>query len=431
MMAEPIIEVKNLSKRYVLGMDKKYKRLTESITNTITHPIQAIKRVHMKKEEFWALKNVSFTVNEGDIVGVIGRNGAGKSTLLKILSQITYPTTGEATLHGKVGSLLEVGTGFHPELTGRENIYMNGAILGMRRKEIDDKFDDIVKFSEVEKFLETPVKRYSSGMYVRLAFAVAANLETEILLIDEVLAVGDVQFQKKCLGKMKTVSESGRTLLFVSHNLQAVSQLCSRTILLDKGRLIGDGSTQEILNTYTTMVSHKNNLNGDLSDPKLRLSISKQDSLFKWTDIMMINSEKQPTSEIRFGEPFEVIFRGYGSKTSESVIIGFAVISKISGPIFSTHQLYNGLPDTLPEGISEFHIKMDPNILAPGFYEIFIAASGPRIADYIPVSLEFDVLPLGITPEKSWHTPHQVGVVDYPCKWSVKFPSCNMGRIDE
>lgn len=429
-MTEPIIEVKNLSKRYVLGMDKKYKRLTESITNAITHPIQAIKRASAKKEEFWALKNVSFTVEKGDAIGIIGRNGAGKSTLLKILAQITYPTEGEVVLHGRVGSLLEVGTGFHPELTGRENIYLNGAILGMKKKEIENKFEKIVKFAETEKFLDTPVKHYSSGMYVRLAFAVAAHMEPEILIVDEVLAVGDAQFQKKCLGKMKDVANEERTVLFVSHNLQAVSQLCSRTILLDRGGLIKDGPTQEILNTYTTMASRKNNLNGDLSDPKLRLSISKQDSLFKWTDIMMINSEKQPTSEIRFGEPFEVIFRGYGSKTSESVIIGFCVTSKISGPIFSTHQLYNGLPDTLPEGISEFHVKIDQNILAPGLYEIFIGAAGPRIADYIPISLEFDVLPLGTTPEKLWHVPHQVGVVDYPCKWSVKFPSCNGRMID-
>ncbi|MEM2899302.1 MAG: ABC transporter ATP-binding protein, partial [Thermoplasmata archaeon] len=227
-MKVPIIEVKNLSKRYYLGLDRRYKRFTENFTNALLHPIETIKRARMPKEEFWALKDVSFTINEGEVVGIIGRNGAGKSTLLKIISQITYPTKGEVILRGRVGSLLEVGTGFHPELTGRENIYMNGAILGMRKREIDAKFDEIVKFAEVEKFLDTPVKRYSSGMYVRLAFAVAAHLEPEILLVDEVLAVGDAQFQKKCLGKMKDVSEGGRTVLFVSHNMGAIAEMCNR-----------------------------------------------------------------------------------------------------------------------------------------------------------------------------------------------------------
>jgi lipopolysaccharide transport system ATP-binding protein len=263
-------------------------------------------------------------------------------------------------------------------------------------------------------------------MYVRLAFAVAAHLEPEILLVDEVLAVGDIAFQKKCLGKMRNVAKEGRTVLFISHNLQAISQLCSRTILLNEGRLLEDGETQEVLNTYTATALSANSLDGDLSSPKLRASISSNPaSRFKWTDIMVINSQKQPTSEIRFGEPFEVIFRGHANKTCENVIIGFAIISKVLGPIFSTHQFYNGLSDTLPEGISEFHVKMDPNILAPGFYEIHIAAEGPGVADYIPVSMEFNVLDFGITPDKSWHAPHQVGVVDYPCKWSVKFLSRN------
>ena len=201
--------------------------------------------------DLWALRDVSFDVKRGEVVGIIGRNGAGKSTLLKILSRITEPTSGLAEIHGRVGSLLEVGTGFHPELTGRENIYLNGAILGMRRTEIDRQFDEIVAFAEIERFLDTPVKRYSSGMYVRLAFAVAAHLEPEILLVDEVLAVGDMAFQKKCLAKMKDVAQLGRTILFVSHNMQAIQQLCQRTILLKQGQISFSGrSTDAILRYY-------------------------------------------------------------------------------------------------------------------------------------------------------------------------------------
>ncbi|MBA3044807.1 MAG: ABC transporter ATP-binding protein [Euryarchaeota archaeon] len=249
-MEAPIIEVKNLSKLYLLGKTQYNQRLTESITNTIMHPIQAIKGATAKKEEFWALKDISFKVEKGEIVGIIGRNGAGKSTLLKVLSQITFPTEGEVVLRGRVGSLLEVGTGFHPELTGRENIYLNGRILGMKKKEIEDKFKDIVKFAEIDKFLDTPVKRYSSGMYVRLAFAVAAHLDPEILIVDEVLAVGDAQFQKKCLGKMKDVSQEGRTVLFVSHNMAAVSTLCNKGILLDAGKIISEGFVDDIINSY-------------------------------------------------------------------------------------------------------------------------------------------------------------------------------------
>lgn len=243
-MSEPIIKVENLGKKYQLGKRKSYYALRDELANPLTW---------FKKEktaDLWALRNINFKVSPGERVGVIGRNGAGKSTLLKALSQITPPTTGKIKMRGRVASLLEVGTGFHPELTGRENIYLNGAILGMSRKEINQKFDEIVAFSEIEKFLDTPVKRYSSGMYVRLAFAVAAHLEPEILLIDEVLAVGDAGFQKKCLGKMAEVGREGRTILFVSHNMGAISNLCSRTIYLDHGKIKFDGKTDKCIAKY-------------------------------------------------------------------------------------------------------------------------------------------------------------------------------------
>ena len=245
----PIISVENLSKKYLItsGGKKKYGMLRDEIVSTTKKLFSSEKG---SKEDFWALKNISFEVNEGDRVGIIGRNGAGKSTLLKILSRITEPTEGIITLRGKVASLLEIGTGFHPELTGTENIYFNGSILGMTRNEIKRKFDEIVAFAEVEQFLNTPLKRYSSGMYLRLAFAVAAHLDPEILIIDEVLAVGDAAFQKKCLKKMDDISKQGKTILFVSHNISTISSLCDSVIFIKDGRLVKQGDTDETIKEY-------------------------------------------------------------------------------------------------------------------------------------------------------------------------------------
>jgi lipopolysaccharide transport system ATP-binding protein len=255
-MSEPIIRVENLSKRFIISHEGKerYQSLRDVVTTRARQLFSRRDGTHDKqltKEEFWALKDINFTINQGDRVGIIGRNGAGKSTLLKILSRITEPSSGRVTIDGRVASLLEVGTGFHPELTGRENIFLNGAILGMSRAEIRNKFDEIVAFAEVEKFLDTPVKRYSSGMYVRLAFAVAAHLEPEILIVDEVLAVGDAQFQKKCLGKMEDVSKNqGRTVLFVSHNMSTLKSLCSSIMYLKQGQLVMQGEVEDTIREY-------------------------------------------------------------------------------------------------------------------------------------------------------------------------------------
>ena len=250
-----VISVENLGKRYIIGHQRdSADALRHRLEQAVRHPWHWFRqheaRNRASHEEFWALQDVSFEVKRGEAVGIIGRNGAGKSTLLKLLSRITEPTTGRIRLQGRVASLLEVGTGFHQELTGRENIFLNGAILGMTRAEIKRKFDEIVAFAEVEKFLDTPVKRYSSGMYVRLAFAVAAHLEPEILIVDEVLAVGDAQFQKKCLGKMGQVAKGGRTVLFVSHNMTAIQTLCHEAVLLSAGRLIAEGPASEIIPRY-------------------------------------------------------------------------------------------------------------------------------------------------------------------------------------
>jgi lipopolysaccharide transport system ATP-binding protein len=274
---KPVIEVNKLSKSY--DISHRLKPSYGSLRDDITSKLQRL--LLLKKsdstERFWALKNVSFSVNQGEIVGIIGKNGSGKSTLLKILSRIVDPTQGQATLRGNLASLLEVGTGFHPELTGRENIYLNGSILGMNKKEIARKFDDIIEFAEVEKFLDTPVKFYSSGMYVRLAFAVAAHLEPDILIVDEVLSVGDAQFQKKSLGKMENVAKEGRTVIFVSHSMPTIQQLCSRVIYLDKGRIASSGTPRSIIKEYlvsqnlgatSTRWINKGKLKNDIFVPK-------------------------------------------------------------------------------------------------------------------------------------------------------------------
>ena len=252
-MSEIAIRCENISKRYRLGSQEKYKALRDVIANAMAAPFRR-KASAIEDAHIWALDEVSFEIKCGQVVGVIGHNGGGKSTLLKILSRITKPTRGHAEINGRVGALLEVGTGFHAELTGRENIYLNGAILGMRKAEIDRKFDEIVAFAEVEKFIDTPVKRYSSGMYVRLAFGVAAHLETEVLLVDEVLAVGDAQFQRKCFAKINEIGRNGRTILFVSHNMAAVRNICEEAIILERGRLLAKGEIDEAVDRYLAQV---------------------------------------------------------------------------------------------------------------------------------------------------------------------------------
>jgi lipopolysaccharide transport system ATP-binding protein len=328
-MSEIAITVKNLGKEYRIGHKESYKTLNETISRKLAG-IFRIFSMRAKKgsselfdnEKFWALKHVTFDIKKGDVVGIIGRNGAGKSTLLKILSRITSPSEGFAEVHGRVGSLLEVGTGFHPELSGRENIYLSGSILGMKRSEIDQKFDDIVKFSEIEKFLDTPVKRYSSGMYVRLAFAVAAHLEPEILIIDEVLAVGDAQFQKKCLGKMEDVAKRGRTVLFVSHNMNAIEQLCTSCILLQNGRIKRySRDVRNIISTYlfdpdsSTNSSEWVNYNNEFNNPwfqPLQFYIGNSNG----------DKSAMPVSNI---EDIWIYIKGTISEFDPALQIGFAI----------------------------------------------------------------------------------------------------------
>jgi lipopolysaccharide transport system ATP-binding protein len=301
-----IITVENMSKRYRLGqigattLRESAQRLWQRLWGLTPHQAANIAN-NAESEEFWALKDISFTVRQGEVCGIIGGNGAGKSTLLKILSRVTEPTSGRAVMRGRVASLLEVGTGFHPQLTGRENVYLNGAILGMRHSEIVQKFDEIVAFSEVEKFLDTPVKHYSSGMYVRLAFAVAAHLEPEILIVDEVLAVGDAEFQKKCIGKMGEVAKGGRTVLFVSHNMAAVQQLCSHGVVLERGSCAFDGPVLAAIDHYA---KHRKAIrNCSLRDRSDRQGTGR----IRFTHVEIVNSENCTIQRVMTGMDIEVL----------------------------------------------------------------------------------------------------------------------------
>lgn len=311
-----VIEVKGLSKKYRIGKaERRADTVMGTLVNAIKQPLQNLKQIRSlskldEDEEsiFWALRDVSFEVKEGDVLGIIGHNGAGKSTLLKILSRITEPSKGEVIIKGRVAALLEVGTGFHPELTGRENIYMNGTILGMRKKEIDQKLDEIVTFSGVEKFLDTPVKFYSSGMRVRLGFSVAAHLEPEILIIDEVLAVGDAEFQMKCLGKMEDVAAQGRTVLFVSHNLATISSLCPKTLLIDKGTFKSLGETKSVIKEYSNITKHRESIG------KLTALVSYEGDLSSWNIDSAISIVVQFDEEYK-GQFVDITFyNNFGTK---------------------------------------------------------------------------------------------------------------------
>ena len=364
-MSDLVIRVENLGKRYRIGARKKQANtLRESLQNLVASPFDYLRstlRGPSEEEIIWSLKDVSFEVKQGEVVGIIGRNGAGKTTLLKVLSRITEPTEGRAILNGRVASLLAVGTGFHPELTGRENIYLNGAILGMKRAEIERKFDEIVAFAEIEKFMDTPVKHYSSGMYVRLAFAVAAHLEPEILLVDEVLAVGDAAFQKKCLGKMGDVAREGRTVLFVSHNMPAVEHLCSRAVLLNEGRLVADDKATRTISHYLQTASAYSN-NG--------LAYSVNRDLFKTyrhpdiqiTDIALLSPSGEPLQIFGTGDPL-VLRIHYEAKrqfASQAFVVhmnnhfGQRVVQLNTTPISGypiTHLAHKGCVDLVIESL--------------------------------------------------------------------------------
>jgi lipopolysaccharide transport system ATP-binding protein len=351
-----VIHVEGIGKRYRIGGGRRHDTLRDAIADRAR---RLVGRGGPKPApaEFWALREVSFDVKEGEVVGIVGRNGAGKSTLLKIVSRITPPTEGRVRLNGRVASLLEVGTGFHPELTGRENIFLNGAILGMTRQEIRKKFDEIVAFSEVEKFLDTPVKHYSSGMYVRLAFAVAAHLEPEILIVDEVLAVGDTGFQKKCLGKMGEVAKGGRTVLFVSHNMAAVQKLCGRTVLLNDGRLLTQGDTDAVITEYVRSFQPS-------TQPVVELDGRTQaDADARPTRLRLFGRGGRPTAQFLIGEPWTVVLEFQASRSLRSVIAGIGVTTMEGVPVVT----YWSVPQDLEAGGYRVEFEVDGRFLSRDF----------------------------------------------------------------
>lgn len=380
------IKVSNLSKKYSIGKQKD-SSLRGSLAGLFKSSIT-------KVEEFWALKDVSFEINEGDVIGIIGKNGAGKSTLLKILSQITKPTEGRIEINGRIASLLEVGTGFHPELTGRENIYLNGTILGMTRKEVKAKFDEIVDFSGIGKFIDTPVKHYSSGMYVRLAFAVAAHLEPEILIIDEVLAVGDASFQKRCLGKMEEIANLGRTVLFVSHDLGAVSSLCSKGILLENGKVIYQG------NIESTIKNYMNDVKTDIQSTKKysRENYQEYDGIVDLLNVKLLNSNKESARNFYIDEQitveisFEIL-----SETNANPIPNVHLLHGMGGKILVSVDSCEKNTFKHP-GTYKSWVTFPPHFFNNGFFTLGVAISTldpviVHVADYNAISFEvLDIL---------------------------------------
>ncbi len=365
----PIIEVRKLSKRYRLG-EYGAGSLRESLARLWHHGSPPGRSMRNSRPEFWALQEVSFRVARGEILGVIGRNGAGKSTLLKILSRITTPTSGEALLRGRVASLLEVGTGFHPELTGRDNIYLNGAILGMKRAEVSEKFDEIVGFAEIEQFIDTPVKRYSSGMYVRLAFAVAAHLEPEILIVDEVLAVGDAKFQEKCIGRMHDVSRnSGRTVLFVSHNTSAIQRLCSRVIVLESGKLTFDGETFSGIARY---IASAEIVKEAVSWVEGARPASEAVEL---SAVEMRNSAGKTNAVFRSDEPISVVMR-YVLKKQCPIIANIHITDGAGNLLFIVHDWFSDWgTEAKPTGEYETVLTIPGDLLNEGSFRVRAALS--------------------------------------------------------
>jgi len=416
-MTEPAVRIERLSKRYWIfeGNRARYRNLREVVTKILSAPFRPARKSRSKgrsqKGSFWALKDVSFDVMRGDVIGVIGSNGAGKTTLLKVLSRITEPTEGRVQLRGRVAALLEVGTGFHPELTGHENIYLNGAILGMRRTEIDAKLTQIVDFADIDKFLHTPVKFYSSGMYMRLAFAVAAHLEQEILVVDEVLAVGDASFQRKCLRKMGDVARGGRTVLFVSHNMAAVSALCTRAVLLKNGRLEMTGKVDAVISRYMEGIS------GQVRTPISQLANRRGSGKLRFTNVVVTASDAQDSGGTLYSGCGVSVILTYESNQTSALGEGAFVIT-VSDPyankLFSCSTNYerrtlDALP---PNGTVRCRIASLP--LAAGLYKIEVVAYVNGIeADRVPDAAELlvheaDFFKTGYLPSSAKHGPFLV-----------------------
>jgi len=423
-MTEIAIRAEKLSKQYRIGQYiSNYRTLREVIVDTLSSPFRSLRsrdgeaQQNAAQETIWALKDVSFELMRGQVMGVIGRNGAGKSTLLKLLSRVTEPTSGYAQIYGRVGSLLEVGTGFHPELTGRENIFMNGAILGMKRAEIEAKFDEIVDFSEVETFIDTPVKRYSSGMYLRLAFAVAAHLEPEILVVDEVLAVGDAGFQRKCLGKMGQVAEQGRTVIFVSHNMSAIARLTQDTIVLEQGAIVCSAPTSEAVDYYMTsglaQVGERIWEQGELPD----------EGPFKPRSLRVLDDQGRVVNQVISSRPFMIEFEYELCEEITGLRVGLYLSTSRGEPVFTTFD--TDAPEDFEQHtergpgrrVSRCHIPA--NLLNEGRFVLGVNASAYRIQSYFTDehALTFSVDGIG-APGSHWPEKRQ-GPVRPSLRWEI------------
>ncbi|MGW8250506.1 MAG: ABC transporter ATP-binding protein [Anaerolineales bacterium] len=420
-MNNTAIRVENLGKQYKIGgeMDR-YRTLRDSIADVLRMPWRILRREMPSRADnrIWALDDVSFQVNKGDVLGVIGRNGAGKSTLLKILSRVTEPSVGFAEIHGRVGSLLEVGTGFHPELTGRENIYLNGAILGMKRAEIERKFDEIVDFSGVEKFIDTPVKRYSSGMYLRLAFAVAAHMEPEILVVDEVLAVGDAEFQRKCLGKMSDVASQGRTVLFVSHNMSAILRLTQEAIILEKGKLVMRAPSQQAVDYYLTSGFAQTGEHYWQVD-----EIPSETAPFRPVALRVRSASGQVVDTIRSVEPATIEIEYSLDAALTGLRVGIYLMSTHGEHIFTSFdtddQSHFEAHGSRPAGHYISRCTIPPDFLNEGRYVIGVNASVFRVRRYFQdeYALAFTVDASG-APGMQWLEP-RLGAVRPRLDWQI------------
>ncbi len=418
-MGKTAIKVNNLGKKYSIGSSvNAYRTLREIISERFAIKKQEPQTSDMLPEFIWALKNMSFEVKKGEVLGIVGRNGAGKSTLLKVLSRVTEPTEGTVEIHGRVGSLLEVGTGFHPELTGRENIFLNGAILGMKRKEIVSRFDEIVSFSEVEKFIDTPVKRYSSGMYLRLAFAVAAHLEPEILVVDEVLAVGDAEFQRKCLGKMSDVAKQGQTVLFVSHNMSAILRLTQETLVIDEGSLLLRAPTAEAVDYY---------LSRGLTQEGQRIwhpEEFKQKSPFVPVAIRVIDKNGHVVEPVRSTEQFFIELEYSVKKPIKGLRVGIYLTTSHGEYVFTSFDTDD--PEKFEShavrkaGVYRSRVKIPANMLNGGRYVLGVNASSYRIKTHFQdeQALAFNVDPSG-APGTQW-PESRLGPIRPALEWEIK-----------
>jgi lipopolysaccharide transport system ATP-binding protein len=415
------VHVENLGKKYKIGTAPQNRGGYNTLRDTLANTFSRQKRLEAKGPDniIWAVRNISFDVEEGQVLGIIGHNGAGKSTLLKLLSRVVEPTEGMMQLRGRVGSLLEVGTGFHPELTGRENLYLNGAILGMHRSEIDRKFDEIVDFSEVEKFIDTPVKRYSSGMYLRLAFAVAAHLEPEILVVDEVLAVGDAEFQRKCLGKMNDVAEAGRTVLFVSHNMSAVLRLTDESIVLEKGRMIMRAPSAEAVDYYLSAGhARAGEKVWDAED------VPPTATPFKPRAIRIVDNRGNVVETIRSTESFQIEFEYDLSAPITGLRVGIYLYTARGEPVFTSFDTDDPrMFNTYTERAAGHYLSrcvIPPDLLNTGRYTLGVNASAYRIRRYFAEerTLEFNVDPAG-APGMHWSEPRP-GAIRPRLDWKIE-----------